>query len=177
VFGLAPVKGGPVPVAERRRRRLFVAAISVAAALVVIALFAGTYSMVAAINGMRHRAGDARAASRLRADDCADLERRLNRLVPPGATTARATAIQNENLAVRLYVNELDSQRDEDAWRQLIDSRTLYADALSRQAQTRTPAFYVAPRTLSGLDVADELGQWSPAECAGPIHRLAQPEL
>ena len=156
------------------------AGISVAAVVVVVALCAGGLSVVAAVNGVRDRASDAREARHLREDDCLDLETRLNKLAPPGSTTTpatRATAIRNENAAVRIYVDELRTQRDEDAWRQLIDARSVFADALDKQAQTRTPAFYVAPRTTDGQAVTDELEQWSPAPCAGPIHRLAAPEL
>jgi hypothetical protein len=136
--------------------------------------------VVSAVNGVRHRAADASEARHLREDDCLELERRLNRLAPPGAAAgpaARAIAIRDENAAVRIYLDQLHVQRDEDAWRQLLDARTVFADALDRQAKSRTPAFYVAPRTTAGQAVADELEQWSPAQCAGPIHRLAAPEL
>ncbi|WP_433370346.1 hypothetical protein ACQPZX_45360 [Actinoplanes sp. CA-142083] len=154
--------------------------ISVAAAVVVLAICAGALSVISAIDGVRDRAAEAREARAVRETDCLDLERRLNSLIPPGATAgpaARATAIRDENSAVRIYVDQLDSQRDEDAWRQLLDARTVYADALDRQAKSRTPAFYVAPRTTDGLAVTDELNQWSPAQCAGSIRRLAAPEL
>jgi hypothetical protein len=157
-----------------------VAGISVAAVVVVTALCAGGFAVVAAVHGVQHRASDAREARHLREDDCLDLETRLNKLAPPGSTTtpaARATAIRNENAALRIYVGQLSAQRDEDAWRQLIDARSVFADALDRQAQSRTPAFYVAPRTTDGQAVTDELEQWSPAPCAGPIDRLAVPEL
>ena len=172
--------GGPLTPRDRRRRRFFLAGISAAAALVVAALCAGGISVGSAVNGMRNRAADAGEARRLREDDCLELERRLNRLVPPGSAVspaARAVAIRDENAAVRIYVDLLNSQRDEDAWRQLLDARTVYADGLDGQAKTRTPAFYVAPRTTAGQAVADELEQWSPAQCAGSIHRLAAPEL
>jgi hypothetical protein len=159
---------------------MFVGGISVAAAVVAVALCAGAFSVVAAINGVRDRAADAREARNLREDDCLELEQRLNKLVPPGSAAtpaARATAIRDENAAVRIYVDGLRAQRDEDAWRQLIDARTVYADALDRQAKSRTPAFYVAPRTTDGQAVTDELEQWSPAPCAGSIRRLAAPGL
>ncbi len=178
MLGFGPVVDGDER--QRRRRRWFLVGISVAAAIVVVALCAGGLSVVSAINGVRDRAADARAARELRQTDCLELERRLNRLTPPGATTspgARATAIRNENAAVRIYVDELHSQREEDAWRQLLDARTVYADALDRQASARTPAFYVAPRTTDGDNVTDELQRWSPAQCAGPVRRLAAPEL
>ena len=159
---------------------MFVTGISVAAVAVVVALCVGGLSIVAAVHGVRNRAADAREARTLRENDCLDLETRLNKLAPPGSTTApgaRATAIRNENSAVRIYVDQLRTQRDEDAWRQLIDARSVFADALDRQAESRTPAFYVAPRATDGQAVTDELTQWSPASCAGPIHRLAAPGL
>jgi hypothetical protein len=165
---------------EQRRRRLTVIGISVGAAIVVIALCAGALGVFSAIHGMRRDAADARESRRLRTADCLELETRLNRLTPPGATTtpaARATAIQDENAAVRIYLTRSLSQRDADAWRQLVDARTAYAESLQQQAKTRTPAFFVAPRTGDGQAVADQLAQWSPAACAGPIRRLASPDL
>jgi hypothetical protein len=180
MWNLGPVAGGPPDERQRRRRRFFVAGIVVAAALVVIALCAGALSVVSAIDGVRDRAGDARESRRLRDEDCLQLEQRLNRLVPPGATkdaTARAVAIRDENAAVRIYVGVVTRERDADDWRQLLDARTVYADALDRQARSRTPAFFVAPRTGDGLAVAEELERWSPAPCAGPIRRLATPDL
>jgi hypothetical protein len=175
-----PVASGPDDQGRRRRRRWFVAGISAAAAVVVIALCAGALSVVRAVNGVQDRAADARESRRIRETDCLDLEQRLNRLAPPGSATgpaARATSIRDENAAVRIYVDRLDNQRDQDAWRQLLDARTLFSDALDRQAKSRTPAFYVAPRTTESLAVSDELAQWSPASCAGPIRRLAAPDL
>lgn len=175
-----PGLAGPGDERQRRRRRWFVAGISVAAAIVIVAICAGALSIVSAIDDARDRAAETRDARAVRETDCLDLERRLNRLIPPGSSTApaaRATAIRDENSAVRIYVEQLDNQRDEDAWRQLLDARTVFADALDRQARTRTPAFYVAPRTTGGLAVTDELQQWSPAQCAGSIRRLATPEL
>ena len=180
LLSFGPLPANPGDPAQRRRRRWFVTGLAVAAAIVVIALCAGALSVVSAVNGVRDRAADAREARALRENDCLDLESRLNRLVPPGSTTAptaRATAIRDENAAVRIYVGQLNTQRDEDAWRQLLDARTVFADALDRQAKSRTPAFYVAPRTDNGLAVADQLMQWSPAQCDGAIRRLAAPEL
>ena len=180
VWSFATAAAGPPDERQRRRRRLFVAGIVAGAAVIVIALCAGLLAVVSAVDGVRDRAGDAREERRLREDDCAQLEQRLNRLVPPGATTgpaARATAVRDENAAVRIYLGVLHRQRDEDAWRELLDARTVYADALDRQAKTRAPAFYVSPRAADGTAVAEELEQWSPAACAGPIRRLAVPEL
>ena len=180
LLSFGPLPANPGDPHERRRRRWFVTGLAVAAVIVVAALCAGALSVVSAVNGVRDRAADAREARTVRENDCLDLESRLNRLIPPGSTTgpaARATAIRDENAAVRIYVDQLGTQRDEDAWRQLLDARTVFADALDRQAKSRTPAFYVAPRTDNGLAVADQLMQWSPAQCAGAIRRLAAPEL
>jgi len=165
---------------QRRKRRFFVAGISVAAAVIVIALCAGAVGIVAAIDGVRDRAADARDTRQQRDTACLELEQRLNRLTPPGATTtpqARATAVRDENAAVRIYVPQSRSTREQDAWRQLLDARTSFAEALDQQAKSRTPAFYVAPRTGDGSAVADQLVRWSPAPCAGAIRRLAAPEL
>ena len=180
MLGFGPAVTDPRDERQRRRRRWFVVGITVGAAVVVLAICAGGLSIVSAIDGARDRAAEARDARAVRETNCLDLEHRLNRLIPPGATAgpaARANAIRDENSAVRIYVDQLDSQRDEDAWRQLLDARTVFADALDRQAKSRTPAFYVAPRTADGLAVTDELEQWSPAQCAGSIRRLAAPEL
>ena len=180
MLNFGPVADAPPDARQSRRRRWFQIGISIAAAITLLALCAGAISVFSAINGVRDRAADARDTRALRETDCRDLETRLNRLLPPGATitaAARATAIRDENAAVRLYVEQLRGQREEDAWRQLLDARTVFADALDREAKSRTPAFYVAPRTGDGLAVADQLEGWSAAPCAGPIHRLAAPEL
>jgi hypothetical protein len=153
-----------------------VAAIALGAAVIVIALCAGALSIVSSINGVRDDAAEAREARRLRDTDCLELERRLNRLIPPGATTGtkqRAAAIRDENAAVRIYVTQLHSDREEDGWRQLLDARTVYADALEKPG----PAFYVAPESTDGVAVATELERWSPPSCGGPLRRLAAPEL
>jgi hypothetical protein len=183
--GPADARGGLAAAAgeadrQRRRRRLTVIAVSVGAALVVIALCAGALGVISAVHRVRDDAADARESRRLRNADCLELETRLNHLTPPGAATspaARATAIQDENAAVRIYIMRIGNQRDGDAWRQLVDARTTYAESLQQQAKARTPAFYVAPRTGDGIAVADQLDRWSPAPCAGPIRRLAAPDL
>jgi hypothetical protein len=165
---------------QRRRRRFFLIAIAVGAAIVVIALCAGALGIISAIDGVRDRTSDAREHRELRDAACLELEQRLNRLTPPGATggpQSRSVAVQSENAAVRIYVNEIHSQRDQDGWRQLLDARTAYAEALVQQAKSRTPAFYVAPKAGDGRAVTDELARWSPAPCAGPIRRLAAPDL
>jgi hypothetical protein len=175
-----PDPGSPAGRRLGRRRRSFIIGIAIAAVVVAGALCAGALSIVSAWHGVRARAADARQDRQLRDAACLELEQRLNRLAPPGASTtpqARATAVQSENAAVRIYVAEIHSQRDQDAWRQLLDARTTYAEALTNQAKTRTPAFFVAPRSGDGQAVADQLQQWSPASCAGPIRRLAEPDL
>jgi hypothetical protein len=157
-----------------------VAGIAVAAAVVVIALCAGGLAVLRAVSGFQDDAADAREDRRLRDGACLELEDRLNRLVPPGATTtpqARAVAVRDENAATRIYVGRLGDQRVGDGWRELLDARTAFAEALDAQAKSRTPAFFVAPAPRDGVSLADQLARWSPAACAGPIRRLAAPDL
>jgi len=163
----------------KQQRKWWPTIIGIAVAA-VIAVCASTIVVVAWIHDARSDAVEARESRLLRDADCLELETRLNRLTPPGATTtqaARATAIQDENAAVRIYLTRSRNQRDADAWRQLVDARTAYAESLQQQAKTRTPAFYVAPRTNDGQAVADQLARWSPTPCAGSIRRLAVPDL
>ena len=173
----------PAPDAEarkRRKRRLIVAGIAVAAALVVIALCAGGLAVLRAVSGFQDDAAEAREDRRLRDSACLELEGRLNRLVPPGATTtpqARAVAVRDENAATRIYVARLDEQRVSDGWRELLDARTAFAEALDAQVRSRTPAFFVAPAPRDGVSLADQLARWSPGACAGPIRRLSAPDL
>jgi hypothetical protein len=164
----------------RRKRRLIVAGIAVAAALVVIALCAGGLAVLRAVSGFQDDAAEAREDRRLRDGACLELEGRLNRLVPPGATTtpqARAVAVRNENAATRIYVARLDDQRVSDGWRELLDARTAFAEALDAQVRSRTPAFFVAPAPRDGISLADQLTRWSPGACAGPVRRLSAPDL
>ena len=181
MFSLAPLAaGGVAEPRQRRRRQWFVAAISVGAAIIVLALCAGALSIISAVDGVQDRADAARDSRQQHDQRCLDLERRLNRLIPPGATTgpaARAIAVRDENSAVRIYMDALRGQPDEDAWRQLLDARTVFADALDKQAKSRTPAFYVAPRTADDRAVSDELADRSPSSCTGSIRRLATPDL
>ncbi len=165
---------------QRRRRRLFVAGIVAGAAVVAVALCAGTVGLLSTVDGFRDRADDRRVARELRDADCLSLEQRLNRLVPPGAAAspaARAAAIRDENAAVRIYVDVLRDRRDQDGWRQLLDARTAYAEALDRQAKSKAPAFYIPPRAADGAAVSDQLIVRSPEPCAGPVRRLAVPDL
>jgi hypothetical protein len=164
---------------QGRRRRLFVTGIAAAAALIILALCAGVLGVISAVSGFRDQAADARESRQLRDTSCLELEQRLNRLTPPGATAnapARATAIRDENSAVRIYVEQSRSEREQNAWRQLLDARTAYAEALMQQAKTRTPAFFVAPLAEDGSAVTDQLERWSPAACAGAIRRLSAPD-
>jgi hypothetical protein len=165
---------------KRRRRRWLVGGISAGAALLVIALCAGGLALVSAVADVQDDAGEAHEARRLHDAACLELEQRLNRLVPPGATTspqARAVAVRDENAAARIYVAQLRDARTSDGWRQLVDARTAYAEGLDTQAKSRTPAFFVAPRTADGRAVTDEVVDRSPEACAGPIRRLAAPDL
>jgi len=131
---------------------------------------------------------------------CLALERRLNRLTPPGASTQtsdRAKAIRDENAAVRPFLLELDqvgsaAPRDEDdergrrsapqaswidGWRQLIDARASYADALDRQTASGEPAFYLPPKDARSEPVAESLIREGPDPCDGPLRRLSAPDL
>lgn len=171
---------GEQEIRQRRRRRFFIAGIAAGAAVVVIALCAGTLSVISAVDGFRDRADDRQEVQQQRDAGCLSLEQRLNRLVPPGAAgspAARAVAVRDENAAVRIYIDELRDRRDQDGWRQLLDARTAYAEALDVQVKSKTPAFYVPPRAADGAAVSDLLIGRSPAACAGAVRRLAVPDL
>jgi len=147
--GAAQSTESEAEVKKRRKRRLIVAGIAVAAALVVIAICAGGLAVLRAVSGFQDDAADAREDRRLRDGACLDLEGRLNRLVPPGATAtpqARAVAVRDENAATRIYVGRLGEQRISDGWRELLDARTAFAEALDAQAKSRTPAFFCRSR-------------------------------
>jgi hypothetical protein len=172
------------PRRARRRRRLIVAGAVVGAALLLLAICAGGLAIVSAIGGFSDDARDGRQQARLGDIACLDLEGRLNRLAPPGSTAnpaGRSGAIRGENAALRPYLDDLQLRGDRQdvltGWRQLLDARTAYAEALDKQAPSRTPAFFLAPRAGDGLAVADQLAQRSPAACAGSIRRLAAPDL
>jgi hypothetical protein len=183
--------------ARRRRRRLIRFGVA-GAAMLILLVCAGAGAVAAGVNRLAHNADQARE-NRSRADaGCADLERRLNRLAPPGSATnpaQRAAAIRAENVALRPFLGELDSQgnrrrgggpdRDRQgpdhpslaaAWHQLVDARTGYADALDRQAAGREPAFFVAPKDRRGLPLFDRLDD-SPRSCDGVARRLTTPDL
>lgn len=175
-----PEPASPAGQRLSRRRRRFVIGIAVAAVVVLAALCAGAFGIVAAVHGARDRAGVAAENRQQRTTACLELEKRLNKLTPPGATTTpenRAAAVQSEDAALRIYIGEVTDQRTADAWRQMLDARTTYAEALAVQTTSKTPAFYVAPKAGGGQPVADELVGWSPSACAGSIRRLAVPDL
>ncbi len=183
----APVKP-PADAATRRRRRILAIGGGILAVL-VIAVCAGGIAVISAINGLADRAEDNERNVARTGTACVELERRLNRLVPPGATEdprARATAIRNENAAVRPFLGELDQltgdrrehRRDWlDAWRTLVEARAAYAGALDRQAGGGEPAFFVPPQGLRGKPVVERLVDAGPDSCDASVRRLASPDL
>jgi predicted alpha-1,6-mannanase (GH76 family) len=64
-----------------------------------------------------------------------------------------------------------------ESWRQLVDARITYADALDREAGGGEPAFFVAPQGRHGTPVVERLTDDSPDSCGGAIRRLAGPDL
>jgi len=169
---------------KRRQRWLIIGAVVVAVVVVIGActgIGIGAVRLVDAASDGGHRL--------LRVDDaCQALEVRLNRVAPPGAASdprERATAIGNENAAVKPFLDELtagrrDNDRDDHRllgeWTQLVDARTAYADALGRQASTGAPAFFVAPRNDRGNAVVERLEDRHD-DCAASVRRLAAPDL
>lgn len=174
--------------ASQRRRRLIIAGVAGTVVLaVLVCAILGTLA-TGAIRLVRNvdEANDRRAQVETA---CLALERRLNRLTPPGAARGpkeRAAAIRNENTAVRPFLAELEAIRDrsgpggrgawEDLWRELLDARASYADALDRQAAKGEPAFFVAPRDDAGRSVVTRL-EGGPESCRGVVRRLAVPDL
>ncbi|GAB7043833.1 MULTISPECIES: hypothetical protein [Catenuloplanes] len=169
-----------------------------ALALILLLICGGLLAAVAAVRGaLSETRHDRAVAAEARGDvdaACLDLEQRLNRLTPPGATNgpaARAKAIRDENVAARPFLLELDRLREarpghdeeyleqswSDGWRQVIDARASYADALDRAADGGDPAFYLAPRDEDADPVADQLIEDGPAGCDGPLRRLTDPSL
>ncbi|MEQ4303258.1 hypothetical protein ABNF97_18030 [Plantactinospora sp. B6F1] len=192
----ADQRTGPDP-AARRRRRLAIAGIAGAAVLVL--LVCGCLGAFAAGLDRLARDSDREQTAQTRGQDaCRELEKRLNRLTPPGATASpgeRAAAIRDENAAVRPFLSEIerlrgrwgDDDRDGDSdddrrdsragsWQRLVDARASYADALDRQVTNGEPAFFVAPRGPGGRPVVDRL-QRGPEECAAAARRLGAPDL
>ncbi|GAA4451076.1 hypothetical protein [Phytohabitans houttuyneae] len=174
--------------AFRRRRRMLAIAGGVLAVL-VIAVCATGIALISAIDGLADRAEDNERGVARTDTACTELERRLNRLVPPGATEnpqARATAIRNENAAVRPFLAELDQlpgdrrehRRDWlDAWSTLVEARAAYAGALDRQVGGGEPAFFVPPQGQRGKPVVERLVDAGPDSCDGSVRRLAAPDL
>jgi hypothetical protein len=167
-------KARPPDAAARRRRRLTIAAVAGAAVLVL--LVCGCLGAFAAGIGRYAKESDREQTARVRAESaCRDLEKRLNRLIPPGAAESpgqRATAIRDENSAVAPFLSELErlhgrwqEEGDEDddrdgrgtSWRQLVDARASYADALDRQVTNGEPAFFLAPQDREGRPLLDRL--------------------
>ena len=168
-----------------------------AIAAAVLLLLLGCLAAGAAVRGGIRLAD--RAEENDRAEDrlavaCLELETRLNRLVPPGTTGGdprrRADAVRDENTAARPLLVELETMTTDEehradrdraewasAWRQLIEARTSYADALERQASAGEPAFFIAPRLPDGDDVVEELQESGPDSCEGAIRRLGHPDL
>jgi hypothetical protein len=183
----APVKV-PVKAAIRRHRRILVIGGAVFAAL-VIAMCAGGIAVISAIDGIADRAEE-NERSIVRTDAaCVELERRLNRLTPPGAAEDprdRATAVRNENAAVRPFLADIgqlpgDSREHRqdwvDAWSQLVEARSAYAGALDRQEAGGEPAFFVPPQGQRGKPVVERLVDAGPDSCDGSVRRLASPDL
>jgi hypothetical protein len=179
----------------RRRRRLIIAGAVTVAVLVVLAGCLAVGALVGTGARLADRADDGeRRRDRLDVA-CLELEDRLNRLSPPGATGGdprrRAGAIRNENAAVRPILVELElvteRNRDDgerrrpdarvDGWRQLVDARTAYAEALDRQATGGEPAFFLAPRAADGGEVVEALERRGPDSCSGAVRRLGRPDL
>ncbi|WP_173078472.1 hypothetical protein [Phytohabitans rumicis] len=179
----------PAKAAPPSKRRRYFAIFGGAAALLVVAVCVGGIALINAVDGVVDRAEDNERGVARTDSACLELERRLNRLTPPGAAAdarARATAVRNENAAVRPFLTELDQlpgDRDEhrrdwiEAWRQLVDARTAYADALDRQAGGGEPAFFVAPQGQRGKPVVERLVDAGPDSCDGSVRRLAGPDL
>ncbi|MDG4833242.1 hypothetical protein O7627_28630 [Solwaraspora sp. WMMD1047] len=190
--------GAPANEPERRarRRRLLWIGLAVAA-VVVLVVCTGFGALAAGVGRLVRHADDAKQAQSRAEAACLALERRLNRLAPPGSAGdpgRRAAAIRDENAAVQPFLSEVDQLRghwldDEDdgdrigtgrgwadGWRELVNARTSYADALDRQVTNGEPAFFIAPQDRRGRPLLDRLER-GPHECAGPARRLAAPDL
>lgn len=174
--------------AARRRRRFLTIGGAVLAAVVILVCAAGI-AVVSAISGIADRVEENDRNVERTDAACTELERRLNRLAPPGAADnprARATAVRNENAAVRPFLAELGQlpggQREhrqdwQDAWRRLVEAREAYAGALDRQAGGGEPAFFVPPQGQRGKPVVERLVDAGPDSCDGSVRRLASPDL
>lgn len=178
---------------KRTQRRWIIGGIAGGAALVILL---GCLA-VGALLRLGFRVADAAESSERRHasldEACVELETRLNRLVPPGATGGdpgrRAAAIRDENVAVRLFLTELEDRdtsyrgwdNDPDGWvsgwRMLVAARTAYANALDRQVTAGEPAFFVVPKGPSGRSVVESLERTSPDTCEGAVRRLGHPDI
>jgi hypothetical protein len=153
----------------------------------VIVLAAGLTVCYGVFRLDRTAAARSEAATRLD-DACTQLEQRLNRLVPPGATRTigeRSDAIRDENAAAALLVAELDRmparargyQSLRGDWRSLLNGRERYAVDLDASRKTGRPAFFVMTRDKNGNDRVERIIHRSPDRCDGPVRRLAAPDL
>ncbi len=192
--GQAKADGGPGG-QVRRRRRLIIGGVIGAAVLLVLLGCLAVATVVRSGARLVERADENDRRHERLTESCLELETRLNRLIPPAATGGdprrRADAIRDENAALRPLLTELEGMTEErghrqdrrradwaSGWRQLVEARTAYADALDRQSTAGEPAFFVAPRTDRGDDaVVAALEQRGPDTCAGSIRRLGQPDL
>ncbi|MBE1487064.1 hypothetical protein [Plantactinospora soyae] len=196
-----PGSGGQPSAAARRpldpaaRRRRWLVGGGIAGAAVLVLLVCGCLGAAAAGLGRFAREADLERTAQSRAESaCRDLEKRLNRLNPPGAAAnpgQRAAAIRDENAAVQPFLSEIERLRgwwseDEDdddrrdgrgeSWRELVDARSSYADALDRQVTNGDPAFFIAPQDHAGRPVLDRLER-GPDSCGAAARRLAAPDL
>nr|MDT0661680.1 hypothetical protein [Micromonospora sp. DSM 115978] len=167
-------------------------ALAVAAAVTLL-VCVGFGAAAAGVGRLIRHADDAQETVSRTEAACLALERRLNRLVPPGSTGdpgRQAAAIRDENAAVQPFLSEIDQLRGRwheddddrgreswaDGWRALVNARTSYADALDRQVTNGDPAFFIAPQDQRGRPLLDRLER-GPHECGGPARRLAAPDL
>lgn len=178
----APADSRPSP--GRRWVRWLVAGLLGSGVLLVVACLVIGYAVwrVGSAATARSESGE-----RL-TEACGQLEQRLNRLVPPGATrtpSERATTIEDENAAVAPLIAELRElpkqahgyrslSRD---WEALLSARSRYADDLDRSHRTGRPAFFVMKRDKEGVDPVRRIIQQSPERCQGAVRRLAAPDL
>jgi hypothetical protein len=181
----------------RRRRRLIIGGVAALAVGLVLASCIAAVALVRSGARLADRVDDS-GRRQVRLDEaCLELETRLNRLSPPGATGGdprrRAQAVRDENTALRPLLVELESMDDDrddwddrhegrdgdwaSGWRQLVEARTAYADALDRQAAAGEPAFFLAPQAASGGAVIELLERRGPDTCAGAVRRLGHPDL
>jgi hypothetical protein len=174
----------PGPSASKPAARwLLPAAIGLGVLLLIAVLVVGCVLWrIGARAGARADAG-----SRL-GESCTQLEQRLNRLIPPGATRSaadRADAIRDEDTATGLLIAELDrlperarSYRSLPAdWHELVAARERYASDLDAGRQTGRPAFFVMTRTIDGTDRVERIIHRSPDSCHASVRRLAAPDL